>query len=181
MNKNTMIFAIGFIPLILLIALIIVVINQQTKSSNDFDQNLNHLYNGSEEVQASPTTTVTTTTDNSDEDTVRMFFEYLDKDEIGLALNLLSTKLVGEEPPQLNSILQAYGVTFSHFEKVEVISINRLTEESNKENPMFEVQINIQFKPNAEELIWDQGQNTRFITLGKSEGSWKIESIATSI
>ena len=178
MNKNTLIFAIGFIPLILLIALVIVVLNQQNKPAENFDQNLEHLYNGSEVTLLSPTATEI---DNSDENTIRRFFDYIDKDEFGLALNLLSTKLVGEDPPQLNSTLQAYGVTFSHFESVKVINLKKISEQSSFNKPVFQVDIDIKLKPITDEPIWEQGINTRFITLEKSEGSWKIESIATSI
>ncbi len=176
MNKNTLIFAIGLIPLILLIALVVIVLNRNNLNNSDVEQ---ILISPSATIQNTQTAII----EETPQEVLEKFFRYINEDKINLALDILSEKLVGNDPPQLNSTLQAYGVTFNHWESVELTKVDLIEDLSNSNTAIFLVDFDLKFKPNVSEPVYNEGQNTRFITLEKTEelnSIWEITSIATS-
>lgn len=109
------------------------------------------------------------------EDIVRVFFELINEKRIPEAVEMLSPSAVPDE-----SAKQAWGVSFNHFKSVKAEKIERC-------NPIvplpdydcFKVVLNIQTDAPAEQIIWENGINIRWVNLKKVGNLWKIEGLAT--
>jgi hypothetical protein len=158
MSKNKLIIALGIIPLLLIIILVVAVM-MQPKPEEAINE------------QVSPTPTFTQTTPNP-EFTIEHFFQLLDTHEYEQALNLLSPAMIQEED-------QAYLESYQTWEKVNIISLTKAAPLDENEEPTFMVEFDLELKPDSTELIWQNGEQTRFFTLSLEAGEYKIIEIAT--
>ena len=114
--------------------------------------------------------------ESQDIDLIRYFFELVDQGKANEAVDLLDSTVA----PDSNT-KQQWKSAFDGFESAEVISKEPFNEQSWTDNyQVYKVTLNIQIKPERlQELInWD-GQSIRWISIIKSEDTWKIGAIAT--
>ena len=163
MSKNTLIFALGFIPLLLILVLIILVNNQPKAPQTD----------NTPQISISPTIIP------DPKDTIRAYFTYIDNGEISKALDLLSTRFTGNEPKEDNPVIMALTNTYANWSQVELLSIAKAAPLDEEFEPTYMVNFTLELKESNEELLWNNGDNTRFITLALEKGEYKIIDIAT--
>ena len=159
MSKNTLIIALGLIPLILIIILIVAVL-MQPKANEDNKE------------QTSPTPTISVIELNP-ENTIRSFFNYLNNDEYEEAISLFSSRLSDEES-------DAYLESFKSWDSVRIVNLNKAAPLDEMNEPTYIVDFELQLKADSENLIWQNGEQTRFITLSLENEKYLIIQIATS-
>jgi hypothetical protein len=159
MSKNTLIIALGLIPLILIIILIVAVL-MQPKANEDNKE------------QTSPTPTISVIELNP-EDTIRSFFNYLNNDEYEEAISLFSSRLSDEES-------DAYLESFKSWDSVRIVNLNKAAPLDEMNEPTYIVDFELQLKADSQNLIWQNGEQTRFITLSLENEKYLIIQIATS-
>lgn len=117
------------------------------------------------------------------ESIINTFFELINEKRIPEAVSML-TKV----NTQNDSTKQAWGVQFNAFEAVKAIEIEACTTEpcswQKDENETYKVTVEAQMKPESANAVmpyygWDNGQNTRWVTVVKEEGLWKVSGIGT--
>lgn len=75
---------------------------------------------------------------------------------------------------------QAWKVTFNHFKSVKTEKIEEYDQSSWTEtSKIYKVTLNIQTDAPAEQILWENGINTRWVPLKKVGNLWKIEGLAT--
>jgi len=159
MSKNTLIIALGLIPLILIIILIVAVL-MQPKANEDNKE------------QTSPTPTISVIELNP-EDTIRSFFNYLNNDEYEESISLFSSRLSDEES-------DAYLESFKSWDSVRIVNLNKAAPLDEMNEPTYIVDFELQLKADSQNLIWQNGEQTRFITLSLENEKYLIIQIATS-
>lgn len=159
MSKNTLIIALGIIPLLLIIILIVAVV-MQPKANEDNKE------------QASLTPTLSPIIPGP-EDTIRSFFNLLDTEDYDNALKLLSPRMTKDDTA-------SYLQSFKTWESVKIIDINKAAPLDEVSEPTFLVEFELLIKADTDELIWQNGEQTRFITLAMENEVYKIIEIATS-
>ena len=159
MSKNTLIIALGIIPLLLIIILIVAVMMQY--QANEDNKEL-----------ISPTPTLSPIISNP-EDTIRSFFALLDTEDYEDALNLLSPRMTKEDTA-------SYLQSFETWESARIININKAAPLDEVSEPTFMVEFELLIKDDADQLIWQNGEQARFITLAIEDGVYRIIEIATS-
>lgn len=163
MSKNTLIFALGFIPLLLIIVLIILVSTQPKTPITDNTLNM----------------TVAPTNLPDPKDTIRAYFSYINNDEINSALALLSTRLIGNEVDEDNPLIKAYTDSYSNWSRVELLSIAKAAPLDAETEPTYIVSFELELKDPDLPSLWNNGENSRFFTLSLEAGEFKIIDIAT--
>jgi hypothetical protein len=109
-----------------------------------------------------------------EQDVIRLFFSLISDARIPEAIDMMTPQLVGDD-----SSKQAWGVQFNSFESIEPISIEPAIENT------YKVVLQTKMKPNSADAKpipyygWGDGQFTRWVTLSKINGLWKISEIAT--
>jgi len=123
-----------------------------------------------------------TETDIEAENFIQTFFEYIDNDEPDKAVLMMSDNMVGTDPIQSNSTMQAFAVAFNEWDRVEVNSIEEgIKDDWTMNVRTYKVTFTIQFKDTPEYgTNWDEGENTRWIRLLRTNEGWNIDEIATS-
>lgn len=122
----------------------------------------------------SPTSTQTVPLPTG-EDIIRTFFELINEKRISEAVAMLSSTAAPD-----NSTKQAWSVTFNHFKSVVVEKIEESDQSSWTETAKtYKVTLNIQTDAPAEQIIWENGINIRWVPLKKVGNLWKIEGLAT--
>lgn len=159
MSKNTLIIALGLIPLILIIILIVAVL-MQPKANED----------NKEQPSPSPTVLIV---ELNPEETIRSFFNYLNNDEYEEAISLFSSRLSDEES-------DAYLESFKSWDSVRIVNLNKAAPLDEMNEPTYIVDFELQLKADSENLIWQNGEQTRFITLSLENEKYLIIQIATS-
>jgi len=115
------------------------------------------------------------------EDLIRVFFELIKDKKISEAINMMDSKLVGDE-----SSKQAWGVQLNSL----IFPVSKRIEPDmkadwTKDKETYRVNINLEVSQNAKNAPipyygWENGDNTRWITLIRNqESNWKISEIAT--
>lgn len=158
MSKNTLIIALGIIPLVLIIILVVAVVLQPKLTEDKIEQ-------------VSPTPTLTSSSPNP-EDTIRSFFYNLDANEYEKAIALLSSRMPAEES-------RSYLESFQNWDQVKINSINKAAPLDEVIEPTYLVSFELQLKEDAPEFIWQNGEQARFITLFLENGEYRIIEIAT--
>jgi hypothetical protein len=107
------------------------------------------------------------------EDTIRLFFELIDEKRIDEAINMMLPIAVENDSKK-----QAWAVQFNAFNKLSIISISPV------DNNLYKVVFGATMNPeSANEVIpyfgYFNGENTRWISLDKINGLWKIAGIHT--
>ncbi len=169
------------ISIITVSSLYFIVKNRGNKSNSDRQQTQD-----AENSDVSVTTSSLVSEDDtvpkpSGEDVIRIFFTLINEGNPADAVLMMSENMVGSEPIQANSLMQSYAVTFSNWNSVEVASIEPYAvNEWTSEKQFYKVIVNIDIDETAqEEMLWDQGENTRWITLVWKNGKWEIDDIST--
>ncbi|MEA3356855.1 MAG: hypothetical protein U9Q67_00225 [Patescibacteria group bacterium] len=119
--------------------------------------------------------------DPTEEDVIRLFFSLIDEDRPDEAVLMMSDNMVGTDPVQMNSTMQAYAVTFNEWNSVQTLEVEEYDRENWSMNSrVYKVTVAIEFKENPEyNLNWDDGENTRWIRILRTEQGWQIDNIAT--
>ena len=108
------------------------------------------------------------------EDIIRTFINLINEKKIPDAIAIMDETMVPNDQTK-----QAWGVSFNSFSSINVVSIAEYSkEEWMADQQIYKVVINIAIKPGSN-VIWEQGENIRWIVLQKQAGIWKIHEIAT--
>jgi len=175
------VLVIGLVPLgILALGLLINYINKNGTTVSD-----NTELNAPNTTQEDTSLINTTNTPEEaplpqDELLIRNFFDLITAKKISEAISMMSVKMLGEDPVQLNSAMQEYGVVFNSWDTVTVTNVKAIDKSSWPEDEhTYLVDLELKLKPSPPYQLWDEGANTRFITLILENGTWKIGSLAT--
>jgi len=111
-----------------------------------------------------------------EENYIYEFFETINQEDFEQAFSMMDEKLIGNIAMQ-----EMWKANFSSLDKIKVVSLYPEEEEKwHKQQPLFKVIIYAILKPGTPYYGWDEGRNTRWITINPSGDSWKIVSIASS-
>ena len=103
------------------------------------------------------------------------YFEAIDQGETDPYFSMMDEELAGDENKR-----EMWKTAFSGLDLVKVVSL--YPEEERKwhnKQPLYEVSIYTISKPGSPYYGWDEGRNTRWITVATEKDKWKIVSIAT--
>ncbi len=116
-----------------------------------------------------------------DIDVIDTFFNLIDRDRAGEAVDMMSTANIPND-----GVKQAWAVNFNAIQSVGIKKITPTLESDwTEDRRIYQVILNLQMKPTATLALpipnygWDNGENTRWISLVKVEGKWYIDGIAT--
>ena len=110
-----------------------------------------------------------------EENFIYEFFEAIDRGDVEQIFSMMNENLAGNENMQ-----EMWKVNFSSLDKIKVIHI--YLEKDQKwldKQSLYEVNIYTISKPGSPYCGWDEGENTRWITVATEEDRRKIVSIAT--
>jgi len=139
--------------------------------------------NGLPQSNVSPTLSVNKTTVPlpSSEDIIRLFFNLINEKKIPEAIAILDDPMIPDD-----SVKQQWGVNFNSLTSVTLKNIEPHSRAAwTEDTETYKVTLDIKVKPEASSAPipnygWDNGENTRWITLVKDDlGLWKISTIAT--
>jgi len=109
------------------------------------------------------------------EDVIRLFFRLINDGEAAEAVGMMDENLVTSASDK-----QEYGVTFAGFSAVKVTAIEPSMEESWTEGiETYRVDLDISLKPEGQKTLWPEGPDTRWVSVKKVNGLFKIHEIAT--
>ena len=108
-----------------------------------------------------------------EEDVIRLFFELINEKRIPEAISMMSTEMAGDDSQK-----QAWGVQFNAFSVVGVKSVDK------EENGLYKVVLEVEMDPKSAGAVipfygYDNGENTRWVSLEKENELYKISGIAT--
>ena len=129
----------------------------------------------------SPTPTVKTTAPLPQEtDVVNSFFNLINEHKPSDAVNMLSQNQISDDSQK-----QAWAVMFNGFESVNVTKVeSSMPEDWTANAHTYRVTLDVKMKPESANAAipyfgYDNGVNTRFITLEKVGNVWKVNGIST--
>jgi hypothetical protein len=111
------------------------------------------------------------------EDVIRSFIQLINEQKIPEAIAMMDETLITSD-----SVKQQYGVVFDSFSSIAIskIGLETFDKENWKEGEeRYRVDLQISIKPENQKSLWDDGINTRWITVVKKEGRFKIHEINT--
>lgn len=108
-----------------------------------------------------------------EEDVITLFFTLINEKRIPKAVEMLSYSAIPND-----SARQAWGVQFNAFDQIKVTKLDR------QESNTYKVTLDVLMKPESLDTPipyygFENGENTRWLTLIKEAGLWKITGIAT--
>ncbi len=108
------------------------------------------------------------------EQVIERFFSLVDSGEVNSALTLLDTEALGDSSSQA-----MWQSSLGSIDAAAVISIQASNQaEWTNDYEQYMVSISLQLTAGSQTL-WSEGQDTRWISLMKESGQWKIHQIAT--
>jgi len=108
------------------------------------------------------------------EDSIRMFIQNINEKKIPEAIAMMDTTLVASDSDR-----EQYGVVFNSFSAITILTIEPSGKEEWKEGlERYRVRLQISMKK-GQQTLWDEGENTRWITVVKQQDAFKIHEIAT--
>jgi hypothetical protein len=111
----------------------------------------------------------------SGEDIIRVFFELINEKRIPEAIEMMDPAVVVND-----STKQAWGVTFNHFKAAHVEKIEEYDKSSWTESlKTYKATFTLETDAPAEQIIWENGVNIRWIDLKKVGNLWKIVGFAS--
>ena len=111
-----------------------------------------------------------------EENFIYEFFEAADQKNFEQVFSMMDENLAGNENMQ-----EMWKTNFSSLNKVKVIHIYFEKDQKWLDKQfLYEVNIYTISKPGSPYCGWEEGENTRWITVAPKEDGWKIVSIATS-
>jgi hypothetical protein len=111
------------------------------------------------------------------EDAIRTFISLINEQKIPEAIAMMDSNLISDD-----STKQQYGVIFNAFASITVqkIGMELFGKDEWKEGEeRYRVDLKIALKPQGQAGLWDEGINTRWITVMKQQGRFMIHDIAT--
>ncbi len=106
---------------------------------------------------------------------VDMFFSSLGSGEVDDALSLMCSEMLGNAGTQ-----SMWRDSFTSFDTLQVSSIDDWNPgEWTLDQQVYKVQFSLQLKPGTPEMMWMDGDNTRWVTVKQISGSWVISELAT--
>jgi len=127
---------------------------------------------------ASPSSTVADSVPlPTGEDVIRSFIQLINDQKIPDAIAMMDKTLISSD-----SVKQQYGVIFNSFatisiQKIGVESFGK--EEWGEGEERYRVELLISIKPQGQKGMWEEGVNTRWITVLKQQNRFMIHDIAT--
>ncbi|MDH7476082.1 MAG: hypothetical protein QHH09_01255 [Microgenomates group bacterium] len=118
-----------------------------------------------------------------DEDVLRNFVNLIEEGKPDDAAKMM--KISDQSPPQANSELQAWAVQFSNITSFKLLKMEKTNENQWTDiKHIYKVVLDVWMNPDSASAPipyygWENGENTRFITLEKVGNLWKIAEIAT--
>lgn len=116
----------------------------------------------------------------TEEDIVRTFFTLIDEGQADEAVLMM-----GKAVTDNDNYRQQWAVQFSAFESAELTSVEAYDRTNwTDKTHRYQILLNATMKPESVNqpvpyFGWDNGENTRWVTLIKENSVWKIESIGT--
>jgi|GEM_PF-5215267 len=127
---------------------------------------------------ASPSSTVVDSVSlPTGEDVIRTFIQRINEQKISDAIAMMDNTLVSSDSDK-----QQYGVTFNSFSSISIskIGLEIFDKENWKEGEeRYRVDLVITKRPGGEQSMWEEGVNTRWITVLKQQNRFMIHDIAT--
>lgn len=118
-----------------------------------------------------------------DEDIIRNFVSQIEDGKADEAAKMM--KINDQSPPQANSELQAWAVQFSNITSFKLLRMEKANEnEWTDTKHIYKVVLDVWMDPRSADAPipyygWQNGENTRWLTLEKVGNVWKIAEIAT--
>lgn len=104
------------------------------------------------------------------------YFEAIDQGKAELYFSLMAEELIGNE-----NMREMWKTTFSSLELIKLVSLYPEEKEKwHNDQPLYRAIIYTLSKPGSPYYGWDEGRNTRWISLSPEGDSWKIIALATS-
>lgn len=174
MNKN-LIFGIGAV---LVVGTVVLILNQNKNKPNTTEQITNTN-------QVITTPTVPAEKESSvplplDTDIINSFFSLIETKRPSDAVMMMTSSIINNDSEK-----QAWAVQFNAINSLRVLSVEpSMKEEWTDTKHSYKLTLDVIMNPNsANEPIpyfgWENGQNTRWITLVKEGKMWRIEGLAT--
>lgn len=154
------------------VALAVAVVGRITKGENQ----------GSSSTTTPQVTENKTVTAGADEKpTITSFFGFIAGHKPSEAVGMLASQLTADDADK-----QAWAVQFNAFQSLSVTSVEEVsTADWTDTSHIYKVILNVTMKPEATAATpipnygWENGSNTRWVTLEKDGSVWKIAGIAT--
>ncbi len=106
---------------------------------------------------------------------IEKFFQMVDSGDVDSALTLLDTQALGNASSQA-----MWQSSLGSIDTASVTSIQNSNQAQwTNDYQQYQVNISLHLKPGSQTL-WSEGQDTRWISLVKANGQWKISTLATS-
>ncbi len=107
-------------------------------------------------------------------DIIRVFIALINEKHTPEAVSMLSPTAAPDETSK-----QAWGVTFNAFSSLSLTTIDAYDQSSWTDmKEIYKVVLHASLKPTAN-ILWDEGENTRWITVEKINDVWKVSGVAT--
>jgi len=111
-----------------------------------------------------------------EENYIYEFFETVDREDFEQVFSMMDENLIGNV-----NMKEMWKANFSSLDKIKMVSLYPEEEQKwHNHQPLYEVSIYVKSKPGFPYYGWDEGRNTRWITVTTEEDRRKIVSIATS-
>ncbi|MEI6596852.1 MAG: hypothetical protein WCL13_01395, partial [bacterium] len=108
----------------------------------------------------------------SQEQTVKQFFDYLAGKKITEALALMNTN---------DDAKQGWGVNFNTINSLKVKSCAEdMKDDWTPDRQRFKCELEVSVKPEGEQIGWNQGANTRWIIMTKTDGKWWLRELTNN-
>lgn len=132
------------------------------------------------DAESSPSTSSSAVPDPQEEDVVRNFFQLIEEGLVSDAVLAMSSRNTKDDATK-----QAWGVYFNAMTSVTVLGVKpSLPEYWTEANHTYEVTLDVVMDPDSADATipyfgYEDGKTTRFISLLKEDGLWKIDAIGT--
>lgn len=129
--------------------------------------------------ESSPSATTVVAPLPTGEDTIRTFIRLINDQRIPEAIGMMDETIVSSD-----SVKQQYGVVFNSFLTITISSItaeNFGKDDLKSGEERYRVDFILDLKPDSQGGMWEEGKNTRWITIKKQadSGRFMIHDIAT--
>jgi len=110
-----------------------------------------------------------------EEGTIRKFFTLVDEGNVDEAVKMMNPHMASDENTK-----NMWRQSLAEFESVKVTKIEKSDLDQNDQVYVYKVNLDVQLKPNNQLMNWNNGQDTRFVSVVKSpDNVWQIYEIAT--
>lgn len=166
MNKN-LIFGIG---IVLVVGAVVLLSNQNKKKPDTTDSVIPTKFVKNDSTVPLPL----------DTDIIRSFFTLIETKRPSDAVTMMTSNIVNDDSQK-----QAWAVQFNAINSLNVISVEpSMKEEWTETKHSYKITLDVNMSPDSANAPipyygWENGQNTRWVTLVKEGKMWRIEGLAT--